>query len=199
MNEGEAGETDYWQGYVALGVVPLLATPVLLYLQIHTAEERDTAWEDLVPLTQQRGERLYVHARPCLLVPKAILSTVVHQRSRGSQNGRVIDAEQQDFRPRVIGQAHAWFYPDERLLVVRECYLFEGYHTQHPEEDQVLAVVWHGFERLLRARLPAAERIATPAREDRYRREEWQAFLQAQGYQHFNERAMMKALQEQAR
>jgi hypothetical protein len=38
-----------------------------------------------------------------------------------------------------------------------------------------------------------------PAREDRYRREEWQAFLQAQGYQHFNERAMMKALQEQAR
>ena len=58
MSQGEAGQADYWQDYVALGVVPLLGTPVLLYLQIHTAEERDTEWEDLVPLTQQHGERL---------------------------------------------------------------------------------------------------------------------------------------------
>ena len=100
---------------------------------------------------------------------------------------------------RLGGPGTLAFEADERRLVVREGYLFEGYHTQHPKEDQVLAIVWHGFERFLRARLPAADRIATPAREDRYRREEWQAFLQAQGCQHFTERAMMKVLQAHAR
>lgn len=106
----------------------------------------------------------------------------------------MVNVEHKSSRLQEIGQAQAWYYPADQLLVLWECYLFEGYRVERAEEDQVLLMVWQGFERFLAERLPEAKRIVTPAWEDPYERKGWQAFLLAQGYQQSTQQAMVKTL-----
>jgi hypothetical protein len=82
----------------------------------------------------------------------------------------------------AIGQAQAWFYPGDRLLVLWECYLRDPWRQADPLRDPALAALWRGFEDRLLTRFPAANRIATPAWEDPYPGPAWQAFLAQQGY-----------------
>ena len=75
-----------------------------------------------------------------------------------------------------------------------ECYLFEPVRDEDPVADETLAVLWSGFEGVLREQLPDAARIVTPSWEDVYEQARWQAFLGAQGYQLGNARSWAKTL-----
>lgn len=81
-----------------------------------------------------------------------------------------------------IGQAQAWYYPSERLLVLWECYLFDRWRLADPVQDPALNGLWQRFEAELLARFPEAELMATPSWKDIYERPAWQTFLNQQGY-----------------
>lgn len=62
-----------------------------------------------------------------------------------------------------------------------ECFLEDQYREDDPFADFALQELWLGFERVLVARSPAAERIVTTW-EDIYPRPVWQRFLESRGY-----------------
>lgn len=95
--------------------------------------------------------------------------------------GTVADSTWEGMRHREVGQAQAWYYPADRVLVIWECFLLGPYREPEPARDMSLITLWTGFERALLGRLPEAERIVTTW-EDIYPRERWAEFLAAQGY-----------------
>ena len=70
-----AAAEPYYQHDVYLGDVPLPGVshppgrPVGLHLRLHVAEEPYRGRRELVPLRHAAGTRVYVHARPYVLVP----------------------------------------------------------------------------------------------------------------------------------
>jgi hypothetical protein len=157
--------------------------PALVRLRLHQAEEPIPDRPSLVPLAHPVGSRISVHAQPYVLEPDIALTVELrHVSPIPGVIGRVIDRTWEGMRHIAIGQAQAWCYPADRLLVLWECYLFDSYRQQDPRRDPALATLWQGFEAELRRRSPEATRIATPAWEDIYPRPAWQAFLAQHGY-----------------
>jgi hypothetical protein len=92
-----------------------------------------------------------------------------------------------------LGDCQAWYYHEDRLLILWECYVYEDVMSStDPRTDQNLATIWIGFERFLLAHFPDTAWIATPSCEDIYALTDWQAFLTTQGYQPFNTQAFLK-------
>ncbi len=92
--------------------------------------------------------------------------------------------EQKGMRQHEIGNAQAWYYPADRLIVVWECFL-EASFRQHPfAEDEYMLKLWQAFEHWLYKQFPQAGRIATPYNDPiAHTIEEYQTFLRALGYQ----------------
>ena len=186
-------EPPYWQSYVAIGEAPIQGERTPLRMRLHTVEEGYRERQELVPLKHPKGRRLYLHGRPYILLPDIRLTVALaEQPSVEGAIGTVLSSTEGEGRPQEIGNAQAWFYPKDKLLVLWECYLYDWCRQEDPRQDEALSVLWEGFERVLAERLPAANRIVTPAWEDIYERSLWQAFLTAKGYQPFNEQAMVK-------
>lgn len=187
-----------WTDDLLLGEAVLLGERRAIRLRLHQAQERyhrrDGA--ELVPLSEATGERLYVHAKPYLLVPDITLAVELSPRPRSADAaiGHVVGSDWTGMRHLEIGQAQAWYYPSDRLLLLWECFLDDRYRKEEPEHDDALTAVWTGFERVLRERFPQATQLVTPSWEDLYERAGWQAFLHRRGYQSFTQRAFRKEL-----
>lgn len=175
-----------------------------LYLQVHTSEESygGANWgatELDIKLCVPRGVRQYVHARPCILVPRIILTVALSQSASeivapsqacfGERVGKVIDSEVEGMERRGVGNAQAWYYPEDKLLVLWECEVFPSWRrkSSRADDDPILPLVWHGFESLLLEKFTDAERIVTPSWEPNYERDDWQAFLRSFSYARQND------------
>ena len=175
---------DYWTDDLALGEVALPRERAIVRLRWHQAEERIRDREELLPLQHKTGPRSYVHARPYVLEPAITLSVGLSPApTETGVVGKVLASEWEGMRHREIGQAQAWYYPLDRLLVLWECYLFDAWRRDDPVGDPALAGLWDGFEGELLRRFPEVQRVATPAWEDLYERPTWQTFLTQQGYE----------------
>ena len=185
MREREVEQGSYWTDDVLLGEIALPQETSLVRLRLHESEEtyhgRNIA--ELVRLSQPTGTRRYAHARPYVLEPDITLTVGFFPTPRDTGAvGEVVDSAWEGMRHVDIGQAQAWYYPADRLLVVWECYLYDRWRAADPLRDGALAAVWDGFERRLLTHFPQAARIATPSWEDIYARPAWQAFLAQRGY-----------------
>jgi hypothetical protein len=152
-------------------------------MRLHTATERVSHRQELVPLTAAVRERVYVHGKPYLLVPDLALTVALTPEPEPTGAiGTVTGSEWTGMRHEDIGQAQAWYYPADQLLVLWECFPEARYRTsEDPRADATLAALWTGFETWLTGRFPDARRLVTTW-EDLYDRPQWQAFLATQGY-----------------
>ncbi len=165
MHEREHENHDeYWTDDLSLGEVALPREISVVRLRWHQSEERIRDHEELLPLEHKTGPRFYIHARPYVLEPAITLTVGLYPTSTETGAvGEVVGSEWEGMRHREVGQAQAWYYPLDRLLVLWECYLFDAWCRDDPVGDPALADLWHGFEGELRRRFPEAERVATPA------------------------------------
>ncbi len=120
-----------------------------------------------------------------LVVTNIRLSKAELQQYRQSDGaiGQVQEVHQNGLVQKEIGQAQAWLYPDDAMLVLWKCLLDEHYRTEPPGEDALFGGLWRNWERYLIDRCPGVRTIATLAWEPLYAQEHWQEFLAAQGYQ----------------
>ncbi len=164
-----------------------------LWMRVHRAREPFREHRELVPLTETGGERLYLHAKPYVLVPDFRLTVALNnlavesngsglKPSTGRRIGQVLSSERAGWRSRYLGNAQGWCYPADRVVMLWECLLEDWCRRSDPLTDPLLAQIWERFEERLIADLPDAERIVTPSWEDLYSREDWQVFLIQQGY-----------------
>jgi hypothetical protein len=150
-------------------------------LAIHTADHEHAPLDRArleAPYLSGAQKRTYTHARPVISEPR-YSATVAWDAARGS--GEIISAEQAGEDPHYIGNAQAWHYLKDELLVLWECYLYEPYRSGPPEEDETHLEVWTAFEDWLMDRFDP-RLILSPAWEPVYETGQWQQFLRARGY-----------------
>ena len=149
-----------------------------------------------MPLQAKSGTRIYVMARPYILEPDYRISIGLYQQP--AREGAIAEVTSSDWvgmRQREVGQAQAWLYPQERTLVLWECFLEDWYRSEDPRTDENLKALWLGFESFLLRTLPQrVDRIATPSWEPLYNQDKqaWPEFLEALGYIRIGDRAYGK-------
>jgi len=199
---GNIAEDSYWQQLVPVGDVSLHPRDGerKLYLQMHTSDEKysDEMERELgLQLSAPRGIRTYVHAQPCILVPRILLTVALSEeadtvdaphlvRQWGEPVGEVVHSEVNGIERRQIGNAQAWFYPSDRIIVLWECDIFHPYLTASKEltQDSVLTVSWCGFERILLDKFGEARQIITPGWSRRMRTRGGKPFCASKGTRH---------------
>lgn len=194
----------YWQQLLPCGQIALSLTdqPRDLYLQLHTEKEEYEAPSELgLQLSARRGERIYVHCKPCIFAPRITLAVAFRQellpvhsdlRADGEKDekmvdttGEVIGSQVEGMDRHTVGQLQAWYYPADQVIVFWECDVFHGFYKRapiNPSQDAALIALWERFEQYLWATFMDARLIVTPAWEPEYKLEAWEAFLQQRGY-----------------
>jgi hypothetical protein len=181
------GHDSYWQMDLSLGEGVFSTMPHALRMCLNVGTERYDGRREIVPISQPEGERSAVHARPYTLLPTGLsrrlgwLGTILRRVTKA--NWERLDSEE-------LGDCHAWYYHQDRLLLLWDCLVSEP--AKDPRADQTLCAVWNGFEQFLLAYFPDTRWIATPSWEPLYALPDWQAFLTTQGYYPFNTQAFLK-------
>jgi hypothetical protein len=185
----------YWQEDLAIGEGRFERGQTrAIRLRLHTETERYHAHQEILPLTQPRGERVYVHGKPYIVVPDFTVTLGLYQTpSPDGTIGAVTGSEWRGMRHEEIGQCQAWVYPADRLVLLWECFADDRFRAADPRIDPVLAMLWTGFERFLTTRFSDATHLATTW-EPIYERAAWQAFLEDHGYRRFTSATFVKAV-----
>jgi hypothetical protein len=136
-------------------------------------------------LKNRKGMRTYFFMRLYIELPNIILSMAVSPKQytdAGTILGKTTGSRVAGFRHDEIGNAQAWYYPQEKVLVLWECYLDDFTRDASLLQDQNMVNLWTGFEQWLLNRYPETERIVTPYADPIWNIKEYQAFLRARGY-----------------
>lgn len=86
------------------------------------------------------------------------------------------------YRDVKVGSAQAWYYPEDRVLVLWECFLDSFVRDVPLHKDPNMVHLWSGFEKWLLARYPQTVRIITPWMDPLWQPKDYQAFLTKHGY-----------------
>jgi hypothetical protein len=117
--------------------------------KLHVSEER--YWndkDDLIPLNHRRGTRSYVMMHPYVIEPKLIMMVAIDPKryaDEGDVLGKTADTRVEGFRDVQIGNAQAWYYPEDGLLVLWECFLGSFVRDAPLRKDTNMALLWGGF------------------------------------------------------
>ena len=71
---------EYWQKDEAVGEGQVGDERFSIRMRLHTSEERYDGGVTLIPLSQSKGWRTYLHARPYILVPEITVQVGLYVR-----------------------------------------------------------------------------------------------------------------------
>jgi hypothetical protein len=89
-------------------------------------------------LKNPQGKRVYVFMRPYIEQPNLVMSFAVqpkHYHDAGTILGKTTGTQVEGFRHHEIGNAQAWYYPEDRVLVLWECFLDDLTRDRPLRED----------------------------------------------------------------
>ncbi len=164
--------------------------PQKVWGRLHTSEEKySDATNELLPLKHTKGTRTYVMMQPCVLEPELTMTIGLytkpkHYADQDSAIGQTIgQPKQQGFREIQVGNAQAWYYHEDKIIVLWECF-FERMFRKHPlKDDTNMQNLWCSFEQWLIKQFPKATTLATPFNDPIAQSiDEYQAFLKSLGY-----------------
>lgn len=189
-------EQSYWTDDAVVGEGALWRSTYSIRLKAHVNAERYRERELLIPDIQSAGERVYVHAKPYVLVPDMTVTVGLYPSPAPDEAvGEVTESDWVGMRHVEIGQAQAWHYPADNTLVLWECYPEPSAgRGESPAEDELWKTLWKGFEWFLTERLPGISRIVTPAWDPGYDRHVWRSFLESLGYMERSSAAFEKVI-----
>jgi hypothetical protein len=186
-------EDEFWTEYLQLFTAqfPSYSTkPQHVYGRFHTSEERYFATQhEIIPLSEKKGKRTYAMMQPYVLEPKLTITVGLYPQPKRYADqdealGQTIGQPKQDsFREAQVGNAQAWYYPQDNTIVLWECF-FDSRFRRHPfAEDANMHKLWQGFEHWLIRQFPHAKSLATPFHDPIAESiEEYQSFLKSLGY-----------------
>ena len=109
--------------------------------------------------------------------------------------GEVVGTQHEGFRAVQLGNAQAWYYHQDKTIVLWECF-FDGRFRRRPlAEDTNMQSLWQSFEHWLLQQFPEAQMVATPFNDPIAETiEEYQAFLASLGYSAIAQAAFGKSI-----
>jgi hypothetical protein len=128
--------------------------------------------------------RAYVMMQPFVFEPILTLTVGLYRKPKvyadqDSAIGEPVGAPRTEgVREVQLGNAQAWYYPADRMLVIWE-FFFDSMFHRHPfTQDRNMQDLWQSFERWLLQRFPETEVISTPFNDPiAENSEEYQDFL----------------------
>jgi hypothetical protein len=201
-------DRDFWNYHIALfdGVFSdYHHTPRPVRGKIHTSEEpyelMGKSEQDIRPLPTRRGTRTYMMLHPYVFEPILTLTVGLYKKPRqvadmGEAIGETLGQPRQEgVREVQIGNAQAWYYHQDKILELWECFLWEGFRTHPFVADPHMKKLWQALEAWLIKQFPEATRIVTPCNDPIARSiEEYQTFLRSLGYESVAKAAFGKKL-----
>ena len=186
-------EDDFWTTHIPLFAAQFpnyYTKPQKVFGRFHTSEERyfDSSHE-IIPINNKKGTRTYVMMHPYVLEPKLTITVGLynkpkHYADQDSAIGKTIGKPKQEgFREAQVGNAQAWFYHDDKTIVLWECF-FEDRFRKHPlPKDENMQKLWKSFEQYLLKQFPNATTLATPFNDPIINSiDEYQSFLKSLDY-----------------
>ena len=189
-------ETPFWTDDTEIGQGHFWRDDYTIRLKAHVQSEHYRGHQEIVPDLATEGERVYVIAKPYVLVPDVIVTVGLYPNpDPAGAVGEVEDSDWVGMKHVEVGSAQAWAYPADATLILWECLLHEsGASARQPSENQTWLAAWRGFERFLLDRLPGVRRVVTPAWDPGYDREVWHEFLRQLGYEELSPAAFGKTV-----
>jgi hypothetical protein len=139
--------------------------------------------------------------QPYVLEPKLTFTVGVYNQPKKyhdqeSSIGEVIGSHHEGFKEVQVGNAQAWYYHEDKTLVLWECF-FDSRFRKHPlPKDTNMQNLWKSFEHWLIKQFPKASTLATPFNDPIAESiEEYQAFLKSLGYSLIAQATFGKKLQ----
>ena len=185
---------DYWKADIPLFVVTIPSyynKPRMVQGKIHLSEERYSwGYKEIIPLSEKAGVRRYVNMHPYILEPEAFITIGLYPKPKQYADqdeaiGETISTPQvKGMRQHQVGNAQAWYYPQDRVIVLWECFLdSQVRNRQSLTEDRHMPKLWKAFEQWLSQQFSEATRIVTPFNDPLAKTiEEYQTFLRSLGY-----------------
>lgn len=199
---------DFWTHDIPLfvGRFPYYHNkPRMVQGRIHVSDEKFCYDKyEIIPLQMKPGEtgkRTYVMMQPYILEPEVFLTVGMYPKSKQYADqdeavGEVLSTNMKGLRQQQIGNAQAWYYPQDKLIVLWECFL-DGHirNIKSLLEDAHMLKLWSSFEKWLQMQFPEATRIATPFNDPIAKSiEEYQTFLRALGFEPMAQAAFGKKI-----
>jgi hypothetical protein len=145
---------------------------------------------DIRPIAMLTGTRTYIMLHPYVFEPILTLTVGLYQKPKhvadmGEAIGETLgQPKQEGVRDVQIGNAQAWYYHQDKILELWECFLWEGFRTHPLVDDPHMKKLWQGVETWLIQQFPQATRIVTPGNDPiAHSIEEYQTFLRSLGYE----------------
>lgn len=179
---------DYWQKteHIARLQLPPDDRDAEIFFLWHFAQEEYKANYSEIGIKLPRpSERDYVHVKACYFVPRIVLTvglTPPEQDEIGTEIGRVEDSRVTGSDRHFIANLQAWYYRNEKTLMLWEVDLFPRYASDDPTTDFLFGSLWYFFEEKLLELFPDCERIVTPGGEPKYDDAKWKEFLVSRNY-----------------
>jgi hypothetical protein len=102
--------------------------------------------------------------------------------------------ESKDSDTHEIGNAQAWYYSEDKVLVLWECFLYHFTRDYPLLKDRNMPQLWTRLEEWLLSQHPQAEKIVTPFADPIWEIKEYQSFLKVRGYKKGNTGTFAKLL-----
>jgi hypothetical protein len=199
---------DFWTHDAPLfvGTFPYYQNdPRMVQARLHVSVEK--FWYEnyeIILLNMKPGEtgkRTYVMMHPYILEPELFMTVGMypkpkHYADQDEAIGEVLSTQMKGMRPHQIGNAQAWYYPQDKLIELWECFLDARMRNGNSlTEDLYMQKLWKSFEKWLANQFPEATRIATPFNDPIANSvEEYQSFLRALDYSPIAKAAFGKTL-----
>ncbi len=154
----------HWTLDEPCGAVNLGGRRGTLWLRSHAHTEEFTSHTDareFVPLSVTQGRRIVM---------------LVHFYTAEA------DLMPSHLRPPRIGDASAYYYQADAIVLLWRCNLLPRYRHADPACDEALRLLWERFEALLHSQFPAARQMLTPTWNRPYAQALWRAFIEARGF-----------------
>jgi hypothetical protein len=105
-----------------------LTKPQKVWGRFHTSEEQyNASSNELIPIKEKKGQRTYVMMQPYVLEPNLTLTIGLYDKPKQyadqeSPIGEVIGSRHEGFREAQMGNARAWYYHKDKMIVLWECF-----------------------------------------------------------------------------
>jgi hypothetical protein len=209
-NRRGAVEDDFWTEHRPLFTAqfPTYYTkPQKVWGKFHVSDEHYfEGSHEIIPLAHRKGQRTYIMMHPYVLEPKLTLiiglyNKPKHYADQDAAIGKTLgQPKHEGFREAQVGNAQAWYYHEDKTIVLWECFFDSRFRRQPLPEDKNMQQFWNSFEHWLIKQFPQATTLATPFNDPIAESiEEYQSFLKKLGYASLAEAAFGKNIRREGK
>jgi hypothetical protein len=185
-------EDDFWTEHVQFFTAQFpsyYTKPSKVWGRFHTSREKYfDGKRELMPLAHTKGDRTYIMMQPYVLEPILTVQVWLYQKPKQyadqeSPIGEVTGMNHKGLREVQAGNAQAWYYHQDKIIMLWECFFDSRFRTHPFAKDTNMRVLWQNFEQWLKNKFPEAVTLATPFNDPIAENiEEYQAFLKVLNY-----------------